>query len=95
MDHDLDLGFEVTLVENEADEEEVLKEGEPLLVAEGSLPLREAVEDEIMLGLPVVPRHPPGRGCNPPEPEFSADDAAGGSRNPFGVLAALRRDPDK
>lgn len=55
-----------------------------------SLDLRELVEDELLLSLPLVPRH---EICPQPlladeRPEAVADD---GKPNPFAALAALKR----
>jgi uncharacterized protein len=62
------------------------------LVLERSLDLHELVEDELLLGLPLVPRHE--RCPNP----LAVDVMVGGERpsaedetpNPFGALAALK-----
>lgn len=44
------------LVTSEAEEERVLKETEPYLVQDDQLPLRDLVEDEVLLALPMMPR---------------------------------------
>lgn len=61
---------------------------EDVLVLEPSLDLRRLVEDELLLALPIVPRH---EVCPEPLPlpEEDADEAA--AENPFAALAALRR----
>lgn len=57
-----------------------------------SLDLRELVEDELLLGLPLVPRH---QVCPEALPVPSDDDVAETERegrpNPFAVLAALKK----
>lgn len=49
------------LVASEAEEERVLKDCEPYLIQDDQLPLRDLVEDEVLLALPIVPR------CGDPE----------------------------
>ena len=64
-----------------------------VLVLGRSLDLHELVEDELLLAMPLVPRHD----VCPESPrlsfgdEQSADDAAPARENPFAVLAALKK----
>ena len=44
------------LVTSETEEGRVLKESEPYLVQDDQLPLRDIVEDEVLLALPMMPR---------------------------------------
>lgn len=44
------------LVSSEAEEQRVLKECEPYLIQDDVLPLRDVIEDEVLLALPIVPR---------------------------------------
>jgi uncharacterized protein len=44
------------LVTSEAEEQRLLKDAEPYLVQDDRLPLRELVEDEVLLALPMMPR---------------------------------------
>jgi len=65
-----------------------------VLALQRSLDLRELVEDELLLALPLVPRH---EVCPAPLPmsagETEAVDAAAQeAANPFAALAALKRD---
>lgn len=55
-----------------------------------SLDLRELVEDELLLALPLVPRHDL---CPEPLPVPADDEALAGEEraNPFAALAALKR----
>lgn len=54
-----------------------------------SLDLRELIEDELLLSMPLVPRHP---ACEPlPNPAADDDDTPAERANPFGVLRGLRR----
>jgi uncharacterized protein len=63
------------------------------LVLERSLDLHELVEDELLLGLPLVPRHE--RCPNPLAVDVMVDgvrlSAEDEAPNPFGALAALKR----
>jgi uncharacterized protein len=54
-----------------------------------ALDLRELVEDELLLALPLVPRH---EACPVPLPIGTGDDGAADEKpNPFAALAALKR----
>ncbi len=54
-----------------------------------SLDLRELVEDELLLALPLVPRHDT---CPRPLPSMADDDEPAERANPFAVLVALKRE---
>lgn len=51
----LDLSPDLSLVATEEDEERLLESGEPVRLEAGQLLLREALEDELLLGLPLAP----------------------------------------
>jgi uncharacterized protein len=51
-----DLQPRLRLVASEAEEERALKDSDPYLIRDDRLPLRELVEEEVLLGLPIVPR---------------------------------------
>lgn len=51
-----ELKPELRLVHSEADEEKYLKDSEPYLIQDDVLPLRDLVEDEVLLALPMLPR---------------------------------------
>ena len=60
---------------------------EDVLALTRALDLRELIEDELLLALPIVPRHD---AC--PEPLVASDaDVADEKPNPFAALAALKR----
>jgi uncharacterized protein len=74
-------------VEDEESEEDVL-------VFERQFNLRDLVEDELLMAIPLVPMHP---SC-PETPRFSVADAdfdatVQEQTNPFAVLAGLKRAP--
>lgn len=54
----LRAAVDLRLVGSEAEEKRLLHECEPWLVEDDSLPLREIVEDEALLALPIAPRCP-------------------------------------
>lgn len=64
---------------------------EDVLVLPRQLDLIELIEDELILALPLVPRHAecPQPLANP----AAAADAPATSQNPFAVLAGLRKPP--
>jgi len=55
-----------------------------------ALDLRELIEDELLLALPLVPRHAT---CPEPLPLAQAPELADDRPNPFAVLANLKRGP--
>jgi uncharacterized protein len=64
-----------------------------IVVDDGMLRLRELVEDELLLSLPVVARHDVDWPCRPLSQQFGpADESAPARDNPFAVLADLKRD---
>jgi uncharacterized protein len=73
------------LVSSEAEEQRVLKDCEPYLIQDDVLPLRDLIEDEVLLALPIVPRCddpdcqplemtgvPDGATNRPPDPRIRA-----------------------
>jgi len=64
---------------------------EDVLVLPRQLDLIELIEDELILALPLVPRH---AACPQPLDNPAADGSvAEPAKNPFAVLAALRKPP--
>jgi uncharacterized protein len=56
FEYRLDLSFSLRLATSEAEERRLLDVGEALLVDDDNLPLRQILEDELLLALPVAPR---------------------------------------
>lgn len=56
FDWPCDLKTELRLVFSDAEEKKVLAEAEPYRVEDDRLPLRELVEDEVLLALPMHPK---------------------------------------
>jgi len=51
-----EVATQLRLVASESEEERAMKEAEAYLVEDDQLPLREIVEDEVLLALPMMPR---------------------------------------
>lgn len=87
----------VVIVRDEAEAERVSEEHEPVLLSERSLALRDLVEEEVLLALPLVPIDPQ---CPATSVDAEADaaavesqsesDAPAQKRNPFAALAGLK-----
>lgn len=78
------------VVTSEAQAEKLPDIYEPLYVTEEPLFLREVIEDELILSLPIVPRHAEDE-CAPAVTGAGTDNKAGAVReNPFAVLAGLK-----
>lgn len=86
----------LAVVANEEQAEMVSGDHEPLLVSEGQLFLMDMIEDELILALPIIPRHPEGE-C--PQEQTTVDGEGGqpAADNPFAVLRSLKKDrnPDE
>lgn len=85
IDHEVLLG----IVENLVAADELPSELEPLLVEKGIISLREIVEDELILSLPVVAMHEPNH-CPAQEIlvryNIDKNDSATTNNNPFSIL---------
>lgn len=66
---------------------------EPALAKEGELALRELIEDELILNLPIIPRHEP-EDCKVKLPLADSGWEEGGkdNNNPFHVLKSLKNE---
>jgi uncharacterized protein len=62
---------------------------EPAIVTDGQLALRDLIEDEIILNLPIIPRHEPEM-CKVKLPLTDSGWEQGKGKNPFHVLASLK-----
>ncbi|WP_421621313.1 YceD family protein [Alkalilimnicola ehrlichii] len=86
----LDAEVALQLVASEHEAESLAPEFDPLVMATGKLPLVAVVEDELLLAMPAIARHPEG-GCatpdNPAEPQDEPDERA---KNPFAVLERMK-----
>jgi uncharacterized protein len=93
MRHPVDNEFALGLVRNETQAEELPSHYEPLLLDGKPLFLRDVIEDEILLALPIVPRHPPQEcGAQLESGEADTEQDGGKRDNPFASLAELKTD---
>lgn len=68
---------------------------EPALAQEGnSLALRELIEDELILNLPIIPRHEP-EDCKVKLPLIDSGWEQGKGENPFHVLESLKHKKER
>lgn len=89
MDWEVVLDSHLLLVTSEAELAEDEPDAPDRLLAQKEMDVRALVEDEVLLGLPLAPRHAEGQ-CR------MALTPAGADSHPFAVLAQLRRpDTDK
>lgn len=88
---ELDIAPTLRFVQNEALAEQLDEDSEEdVLALPPSLDLRELVEDELILALPLVPRH---EHCPQPLPMFAADpDGSPAEPSAFAALAGLLKD---
>ncbi|WP_158608537.1 YceD family protein [Stagnimonas aquatica] len=91
MSWTLDARFDLCLVGSEAEEERLLESCEPVLAEGGQLVLRETLEDEALLALPIAPRCAntdcAARPGETSRPEVGDNDRPGDTRpNPFLAL---------
>jgi uncharacterized protein len=67
-------------------------EYEPLLSADGDVDLKELVAEELLLALPLVPKHEGGAACGGfTEPAERSAEPEEVRKNPFAELAKLKR----
>lgn len=94
MTYTVEASVSLAVVGNEAQAEQLPERYEPLMTeAQEPLFLQDIVEDELILALPIVARHPQG--------QCAATGAVGGvnanagedgpRENPFAVLAGLKK----
>ena len=63
---------------------------EPALAKEGNLALRDLIEDEVILNLPIIPRHEP-ENCNVKLPLKDSGWEKSKDENPFQILKSLKQ----
>jgi uncharacterized protein len=99
MRYPIDSEFMLGLVRSSTEAENLPSQYEPLMVEDEPLFLRDIIEDELLLALPIVAMHAPevcGAELNPvPQSEEAQEDkdtGAAAGDNPFAVLADLKND---
>lgn len=100
MDLDLRLNVSLGIVQSEEQAERLPEEMDPLLVDEEPVWIADLIEDELILGLPVVATHPADSpDCHTVQTAGPRIEQAptrvkgdeGGQENPFAVLSALKK----
>jgi len=89
----IDVTFKLAMIESESEIERLGEQYEPLLLEDDSLlSVVELVEDELLLALPIVPKHDTVK-CNAGEEivEQVVEVKPEQKKNPFAVLADLKR----
>lgn len=107
MSWPIDNQFELMIVESEAEADQLGEEIDVLLLDEQLISLSELIEDEILLNLPITPKHEAGTDCannasNDVEgiaeqaatPTDKAETKDKAKENPFAVLAELKNRKD-
>lgn len=94
MRQSVDGDAHIALVASEAEAERVPPELEPVRAPEGRIRLRDLVDEEVLLALPIVPLHESSEECGQQAPSASsarevetADE--GGVQRPFADLGKL------
>ena len=88
----LNADVDLRLVASDAEERSALHDGEPYRVEGDALPLRELVEEEVLLALPMLPRCPAcenevqQQDAGPVTPSPAPAAASAGRDNPFAAL---------
>ena len=93
VDLDEKRRFILVLTDSEADEYPVEDEEQEPLVVNQHFNLLETIEDEVLLSLPLIPKHPDGF-CEPHASTFGDEDAEGASNereNPFNILKNMKK----
>jgi len=85
--------FVLVATESEADDYPLEDEEQEPLVASQHFNLLETIEDEVLLSLPLIPKHPEGF-CEPHATVFGLEDEDEGAderENPFNVLKNMKK----
>jgi len=97
MRYPIDSEFSLAMVRNAGEAETLPSHYEPLLVGGEPLFLRDIIEDELLLALPIVAMHPPEEcsvriSSDRQAGKTNTDTGATAKENPFAVLADLKKD---
>jgi len=82
--------FLAGIVHTDEEAEKLSKRYDPLIVKDGILQLREVVEDELIIGLPIVPVHTSEDQCKVKMPYVLDLKPEDDKDNPFKVIEVLR-----
>jgi uncharacterized protein len=86
----LESNFQLGIVTSEALAERLPEHYDPLIVGAEPFFLRDMVEDELILSLPIVPKHPDDH-CPVRTAEEQENEGEPLRENPFSVLAQLKK----
>lgn len=93
----VDTTFRLAIIESETEIEHLSEEYEPLLLDDALVSVAELVEDELLLSLPIVPKHD-SKDCNAANFDEIHNDGLTETvsepeekKNPFAALADLKR----
>jgi uncharacterized protein len=89
--HPVTASVRLAIVANEKQADLVSGDREPLLVTDGQLLLMDLIEDELILALPIIPRHPEGE-CPRERDQGGEEGGQPAAENPFAVLRSLKKD---
>ena len=93
VDLDEERRFVLLATEAEADDFPMEDEEQEPLVASQHFNLLETIEDEVLLSLPLIPKHPEGF-CEPHASVFGTDEEDGvvdERENPFNILKNMKK----
>jgi len=93
VDLDEKRRFVLLATEAEADDYPMEDEEQEPLVASQHFNLLETIEDEVLLSLPLIPKHPEGF-CEPHASVFGLEDegeGVDGRENPFNILKNMKK----
>jgi uncharacterized protein len=85
----IDSHVRIALVASEADAERAPPEFEPVRAPEGRVRIRDLVEEEVLLALPIVPLHADPRECTPAAEVEAKAAAESPMQKPFERLGEL------
>lgn len=86
----LKLAVDLRLVESEEEEKKLLQGSDPYRVQDDSLRLHELIEDETLLGLPMLPRCDSCENSVKAAPLTPERDPRNDRENPFAALKKLK-----
>lgn len=93
MPYPVDVRFRLAVIESAGEAERLPEALEPLLISEGRLRVLDVIEDELLLSLPLVPKHAPEQ-CAVYREGSAAPQEVAANVGPFAVLGALKQRQD-
>lgn len=80
----------LVFIPDRTEDEALDEEDEPFILGDAPVAVSELVEDELILALPLIPKHPEGE-CEGGRIEDCEPEEHGEARSPFAALAALKK----